>query len=698
MLFLIVLVLAAVATSAQEPTITFQESFENNERNWFEGTSGNVDAEVDDGVYLLSMNADKGWQYFSTRAPLDNDKNWRVQVRVRQTSGADDNPYGIVFNTLDSDNLYEFSITSEGKARVRRFREGKKTEIIEWREASSIKPQDDWNELEIVKINDAMAFWVNGENIGNMSASFWLVFGGQLGAFVQWEQEVEYDEITVTQWDMGPINVVQGADAGATPVNLGRGVNSSADELVDAIAPDGSMLMFSRQDHPENIGNVDQRDVWFAERSEDGSWQRASNPGAPINTATHNFGVAMTQDLNTIFLQGIYYDDGTSSTGGGISVSNRTSRGWSKPVSMKIKDYYNKSSFVNSHISPDGRVLMMSLWRNDSYGGNDLYVCFRTDDDNWTAPANIGNVVNTQGDESGPFIAADGKTMYFSSNGHRGYEGRDIFVTVRQDDTWMNWSPPRNLGKPINTDEHDTFFQVTAKGDSGYFSSTKNAIGNNDIFSIALPSAARPEALIMIRGRVLDAETGDPVEATVVYERLPEGKTVGTARSAPSNGLYRVGLVRGEQYGVRAEAEGYYPLSETMDARELDEYTETVKDLLLTPIRTNVAIRLNNVFFDTGKYDLRPESYPELDRLVAFLTKNAKVSIEIAGHTDNVGSDGANRTLSSNRADAVMSYVIAKGIDQSRVSAKGYGESKPLATNDTEEGRQMNRRVEFTIR
>jgi len=698
MLFLIVLVLATTCAAGQEPRVTFSETFENNERAWIEGETGNLEAEVDDGVYRLTMSADAGWQYVSHAVPLNNDKNWKLQVRLRQVNGALDNPFGIVFNTLDADNMYEFSLTSEGKAHVLRYREGKETEIVQWREIPAIKEQGEWNTLEIIKINDAMAFWINGGYVGNISASFWLVFGSQLGCYVQWTQQVEYDQIELSEWPMEPINVVQGADAGATPVNLGPGVNSAADELVDAIAPDGSMLMFSRQDHSENIGNIDQRDVWFSVRGEDGTWLRATNPGGPINTATHNFGVAMTQDLNTIFLQGIYYDDGTSSTGGGISYANRTATGWSKPVSMVIKDYYNHSDFVNSHISPDGQVLMMSLWRRDSYGGNDLYVCFRTEDDTWTAPGNIGNVVNTQGDESGPFIAADGKTMYFSSNGHRGYEGRDIFVTVRQDDTWKNWSPPRNLGRPINTDEHDTFFQVTARGDSGYFSSTKNAVGSNDIFSIALPQSARPEALIMIRGRVLDAETGKPVTATVVYEQLPEGKTVGTARSAPSNGQYRVGLVKGRQYGVRAEAEGYYPLSETMDARELNEYTEKVKDLLLTPIKSNVAIRLNNVFFDTGKYDLRPESYPELDRLVVFLQKNARVSIEIAGHTDNVGATSANRALSSNRAESVMSYLIAKGVDRSRVSAVGYGESKPVASNDSEDGRQQNRRVEFTIK
>lgn len=692
-----VLLLFGAPGNAQQTTVVQRETFENNDRAWVTGEVGNLQAEVADGVFRLEMTADDGWQYLSHVFPLDNAKNWTLTARLRQVSGAEDNPYGLVYNSVDSDNTYQFMITSEGKARLRRFKEGETQDLLEWTDVEAIKGQDDWNEITIRKVNDAVAFFVNGVYVTGYSASYFLVFGPQAGPYVQWSQTIEVDDILLEEWPMDPVDVVQGADAGATPVNLGAGVNSEADELVDAIAPDGSILMFSRQGDSRNVGSADYRDVWFAERKADGSWAKATNPGTPLNTSTHNFGVAMTQDLNTIFMQGVYYDDGTTSTGGGVSYAHRTRTGWSKPVSMSIDDYYNNSSFLNSHISPDGQVLIMSIWRNDTRGGNDLYVCFRQPNDTWSAPKNIGSTINTQGEESGPFIAADGKTMYFSSNGHRGYEGRDIFVTVRQDESWTNWSAPKNLGKPINTDEHDTFFQVTAKGDSGYYSSTKNSMGQADIFSIALPRSARPEALIMIRGRVLDAETGKPVEATVVYERLPEGTTVGTARSAPSDGQYRVGLVRGVQYGVRAEASGYYPLSETMDARELGEYTEQVRDLLLSPIKKNVAIRLNNVFFDSGKYDLRPESFPELDRLVEFLRKNGSVSIEIGGHTDNIGSDKDNATLSQNRVNSVMAYLVAKSIPAGRVTAKGYGESKPLASNDTEEGRQQNRRVEFTI-
>ena len=292
---------------------------------------------------------------------------------------------------------------------------------------------------------------------------------------------------------------------------------------------------------------------------------------------------------------------------------------------------------------------------------------------------------------------ADGKTVYFSSNGHPGFGGRDLYVTRRLDETWMKWSPPQNLGTPINTDEHETFFQVPAKGDSGYYTSTKNSLGQSDIFSIALPTGAKPLAVSMIRGRVLDAETNEPVGASVVYEKLPEGSVVGTANSDPSTGGYRVALGMGAQYGVRAEADGYYPLSETFDTRELIEFDEVDKNLYLTPIRTNAIIRLNNLFFDTGKFDLRPESFPELDRLVEFLNARSGISIELQGHTDNVGSTSSNKKLSQDRVNSVKTYLVDKGIKTDRLQAKGFGESKPIGDNDTEEGRQQNRRVQFRI-
>jgi len=663
---------------------------------WFTGetTDEACNAEIDDGVLRYEERDDNGFRYFSETVVLSNDKNWSIRLRVRQTKGEEKHAYGIAFNAESTKNIYMFVIRDDGRARIGRMKAGEYSDIDEWTVTDAVKPQGEWNVLELRKVNDALSGYVNGKAVVTMTASFYTVFGSRQGIIYYGAQTIEMDELTIRDWSAMPVRPVVGADPNVRPVSLGSTINGTADESVDCISSDGSTLYFSRKDHEGNV-TKDKRDVWVTTKSAKGSWSAPKNLGAPVNNAGNNFAIAVTQDLNTLFLQGTYEADGTM--GKGISYATRTREGWSQPTNMPIKDYENLNSYVNSHLSPDGSVLITSIQTRNSLGSNDLYVCFRETDDSWSTPKNLGPIINTQGVEQGPFIAGDGKTLFFSSTGHPGYGGRDLFFSRRLDDTWLKWSEPENLGSGVNTDEHETFIQVPARGDSAYYSTQKNSLGQDDIVAIALPSGARPLALLMSRGRVLDIETKQPLVARVVYEELPSGRVAGTATSSSVDGSYRVGLVKGNLYGVRAEAEGYYALSEQFDAQNLGAYAEADRDLYLTPIKVNVAIRLNNVFFDVAKFDLRTESYPELDRLVEFLQKNATVRIALAGHTDNVGSDGENSALSQSRINSVQTYLVSKGVQAPRMTARGFGETKPMASNDTEDGRQQNRRVEFTI-
>lgn len=679
---------------AQERTLvkrTFDDA-----GDWFTGetSDGNCTVEAEDGVLRYEETDDNGFRYFSESVPLDASKNWSIKMRVRQVGGEEKHAYGIAFNAADVQNIYHFIIRDDNRARIGRMKEGTYEDVDEWTTAKNVNQQGEWNVLEVRKENDAISGYVNGKAIVTMTASYFRVFGTKQGIIYYGAQTVELDDLEIKQWEPKPVHPVSGVDPNVKPVSLGTQINGTADESVDCISSDGSVLYFSRKDHDGNV-TKDKRDIWVTTKTAGGGWSTPKNLGAPINTAGNNFAIAVTQDLNTLFLQGTYESDG--SIGKGVSYTTRTKDGWAAPVNMPIENYENLNVYVNSHMSPDGSVLVTSIQTGESLGSNDLYVCFRQANNTWSKPKNLGPVLNTQGVEMGPFIAGDGRTMFFSSTGHPGYGGRDIFVTRRLDDTWLNWSEPENLGNGVNSDEHETFIQVPSRGDSAYYSSTKNSLGQDDIVSIPLPAGARPIALLMVRGRVLDAETKKPLTANVFYEALPSGKLAGTARSSAVDGTYRVGLVNGTLYGVRAEADGYYALSEQFDARSLGTYVEADRDLYLTPIKMNVAIRLNNVFFDVGKYDLRAESYPELDRLVEFLQKNATIRIALAGHTDNVGADADNMKLSQDRINSVQTYVIAKGIDASRLTAKGFGETKPTASNDTDEGRQQNRRVEFTI-
>ncbi|MCO6467040.1 MAG: OmpA family protein [Bradyrhizobiaceae bacterium] len=695
---LCLVMLCSVSTVFSQGTTLFRDTFDDNDNGWWTGETddGVFSAEVEDGHYVLSNTSEDSFRFTYQSIELPRDENFVVRLRMRVVEGEKESLAGVLYNAEDASNFYAFVTSGSEKGAMFRFKEAKINWIREFRELKDFTHADEWNTYEIRRQNDALACFVNDKFVGEYSYSYFKIFGEGLGIYLEGKTTVEVDEIEVTTSEMSPIDLAEGIQSDAEAVSLGSAINSTASELVDCVSPDGSMLVISRSDHPDNVGDKSKRDIWYTTKKADGSWAPLKNIGAPLNTSGHNFAVAVTQDLNTMFLQGIYNSDGSSTTSNGISESQRTATGWSMPKPLYIDDYYNDGDIINSHISPDGQVLILSVERNDARGGNDLYVCFRTTS-GFTAPKNLGDVVNTIGTEMAPFIAADGRTLYFASNGHPGYEGRDLFVTVRQDDSWLNWSKPKNLGKPINSDEHDLFFQVPASGEVGYFSSTKNSVGSDDIFSIALPTEAKPKPVVLVRGRVLDAETRQPVVAQVVYEDLASNKRVGEAESSPTDGAYRVALPEGRLYGVHAEARGYYALSEQFDARDLENYKETERDLLLTPIKVNATFRLNNVFFDQGKYDLRAESFAELDRLVDFLKTNKSVAIELGGHTDNVGSDAANLQLSQDRVNSVMAYLVSKGTKDSRIKAKGYGESKPVATNDTDEGRQLNRRVEFTI-
>lgn len=687
-----------VPVSSQTRTI-LKEEFTDNTNQWFVGSTdnGELQATVQSGVYSLKYSKVNAYYTLYQKQALPQSENWTLTARMRQVRGEKNAEFGIIFNGSNAHNVYILMVRSDGAARLVRYKEGAFQAISEFRSEPIVHGVRDWVTLEVRRRNDALACYVNGIFVGGLCYSYFKVYGPIVGFYISEPSEVEADNIQCTTFPMEQVHIVEGIRPDVKPERLPITVNSEADELVDCIVADGSVLVFSRNHHPENTGTIANGDIWWSERDSNGAWQKAVNLGPPLNNASHNFAVAVTQDLNTLFIQGLYRSDGTSSTSGGISMSTRTKTGWSEPIAMLIKGFYNYGELINSHISPDGTVLVMSVQRKDTRGGNDLYVSFRTPENDWSEPLHMGDELNSLGMETGPFIAADGRTLYFSSDGHPGFEGRDIFVSTRLDDSWTTWTKPKNLGKPINSDEHDSFFQVTAQGDQGYYSSNTNAIGRFDIFQIALPSGAKPQPVTLVKGRVLDAVTKEPVQATVVYEDLATAKRAGTALSSPTDGSFRVALVHGAQYGVHAEAQGYYPLSEVFDTKGLPTYTEQVKDLLLSPLSQAGAIRLNNVFFDHGKHELRDESSAELQRLAQFLMANPDIRIELAGHTDNVGSDTDNLSLSQNRVNAVKEYLVRSGINAARLTAKGYGESRPIAPNTTEEGRQQNRRVDFTI-
>lgn len=512
------------------------------------------------------------------------------------------------------------------------------------------------------------------------------------------------------------IKLVPGINENFKTEKLGKNVNSSYQENGPIISPDGKRLYFSRKYHPDNIGGVDDaEDIWMSELDEStGSWKTAINVGPPLNNAGPNFisSVTMVDGVETLIL-GNKYGKGNRMYSG-ISMSQRSGNSFDSPKSIEMENEYNYSPKADFFLTANGESVILSVDRDESYGGRDLYVSHKVKKV-WSEPKNLGGDINTAGDDFAPFLGEDLRTLYYSTNGFSGYGGSDIYVSIRQDDSWEKWSIPENLGSGINSEEDDQYFSIPTSGKHIYFSrgdtDTDTDIvrfNADDMFldskavnpitaSISHLTEARPDELtVTIYGRVLDYQTKEGInDASVVIERLPDGLNIGKVNTDSSN--YELKVRGGASYGIHASKYKHLTQSFNFDFNSIKESKTINQDLFLTKIEEDAKIILNNIFFDFNEAELKTASFSELDRIYGSMTDGQIKKIRISGHTDNVGSDIYNQKLSENRARAVYNYFRSKGLPDYRMQVVGYGEARPIANNTTEEGQSKNRRVEFEI-
>lgn len=482
--------------------------------------------------------------------------------------------------------------------------------------------------------------------------------------------------------------------------SLGSGINSPYIEAKPIISADGKTLYFTRQNHPDNIkGKKDDGDIYVS-NWENNAWSPAKNIGAPLNDGLANGITGVSPDGNTLLLINQYNKKGTVDNG--ASISRKTKNGWSYPEKLEIRDHVNKSNYADYFLANNGKVLLMAIQTNQSYGDQDLYVSFIQGDRTWSPPLNLGSTINTTRAEFSPFLAADNKTLYFASEGHPGLGGSDIFYTKRLDETWQNWSAPKNLGSAINTTKWDAYYAIDAAGDYAYFVSNSGSTADirnesKDIYRIALSTEFKPEPVVLISGKVYNEKTKEPISADIFFETLPSGTNEGEATSDPGDGSYKIILTQGNNYGFMAKAKGFMAINENLDLSNIAEYTEIERDLYLVPIEVGAVVKLNNIFFQQSKAVLLEDSYPEIQRLADFLKENPTVEIELGGHTDNQGLAKLNLQLSKDRVDMVKSFLVERGITSRRIETQAFGGTKPVASNHSPETRALNRRVEIKI-
>lgn len=673
--------------------IFMEDNFDNNDQDWVVDDDSESNSEITNGYYYIYNKTTEFSYRFWNSFNVDDDKDFIIEVKIRQTYGDEDQGYGIMFSSSGIDNNYNFEIKSSGYYRTSNQEDGNYDDN-DWVSNSNVNGKGEYNILKVKKSNGYAYYYINGKLVNAMK--YEGSFGNDFGFILRDKMKAQVDYIKIYE-ESPKINIVK--DPISNPKeNLGDAVNTTYSELIPLIAPDGKTFYFVRDDYPGNVGeDKDHNDIWYTTLSDD-NWTKAKNIGRPLNNDGHNFVIAITPDNNSLILNGTYTAFGEDA-GNGISISNKLKDGsWSIPKDIEIDNFYNDDEYQNFTFSPDLQVMVMGIERSDdTYGESDLYVSFRNQDGTYTEPKNLGEDINTSDEEGTPFIAADGKTLYFYSEGHQGYGSADIFVSKRLDNTWTNWSEPLNLGPNINTAKWDAYFTLDAKGEYAYLVSSDNSVGREDIFKVKLQKEIQPDPVVLIYGKVYDSKTKKFLSSQILYDDLLTNKEVGVATSNGGTGEYKIVLPYGKKYGFFAKKSGYMALSANIDLTDIQEYTEIEKNLYLTPIEVNQQIVMNNVFFQKGKSYLVSTSYPELDRLIVTMNENPEIKIEIQGHTNNIGDREKLLELSEQRAESVKKYIVEKGISPDRITTKGFGSDKPVASNDTELGRKQNQRVEFKI-
>ncbi len=482
-----------------------------------------------------------------------------------------------------------------------------------------------------------------------------------------------------------------------SPENLGDSVNSEKNEYWPSLSIDESTLVFTvldpkNPDLPVEFGNR-QEDFYYAVKHVGDGWSKRRNMGAPLNTDNNEGAQSLSADGRLLYFTGCNRPDGEGMCD--IYLSGNYNGHWSVPVNLRqpVNTTYSEKQ---PSISADGQTLFFASDRPGGRGGLDIWFSRRSTDGHWLVPENAGDSINTPGNEQSPFIHPDGRTLYFSSEGHNNLGRGDIFISRMRDDG--KWGSAENLGYPINTFNDEVGMIVNSLGDKAYFSSDRLKGRGMDIYEFDLYPSVRPSSVSYMKGRVFDAETYKGLVAKFQLIDLSTGKVAIEEQSGAGEGSFLVPLPTHHNFALNVSRPGYIFYSENFSFNGLYEKTKPyLKDVPLKPIKSGEKIILKNIFFEFDSDSLLGESVAELGKVVDFLNNNPGIEVEISGHTDSVGIVKYNQLLSERRASAVVEFLAAHGIRKDRLTFRGYGDSEPVASNETEEGRAKNRRTELKI-
>ena len=469
-----------------------------------------------------------------------------------------------------------------------------------------------------------------------------------------------------------------------SPINLGDSINTKDLEYFPSLTIDGKKMIFTRR--------IASDEDFYESNFVNGKWSRAEPLGGKVNTNLNEGAQNISQDGQLLIFTGCNYPEGEGSCD--LYFSIKTNNGWSEPQNLGPvvnTDFWESSP----SLSPDKRDLYFASSRAGGFGGRDIWVTHRLPTGKWSRPENLGEAVNTSGDESCPFMHADNETLYFNSNGHPGYGMTDLFLSKKVNDS--SWTVAENLGYPINTIDDQGSLIVAADGKTAYYASDgTDTKGGLDLYSFQLREDIRPLKTLWVKGKVFDKKTNAGLPSAVELTDLKSGNLISKIQT-DEDGNYLVTLPVGKDYAFNVNRRGYLFYSDNFSLAKNSPDSDFIVNIPLQPIEKGATIVLKNIFFETGKFELKSESKSELNKLVSLLKDNPDLKIQIDGHTDNVGQEKDNQLLSTNRAKSVVAYLLSKAINTQRLTYKGFGSTKPVSDNLTEKGKSLNRRTELSI-
>ncbi|RMG74350.1 MAG: hypothetical protein D6722_02590 [Bacteroidetes bacterium] len=690
-LWLLCLLLVWGPVTLAQGTLILRDEFVQDEGYWPLDSTHSRQAWLAAGQLHLLQPPLLGPWLFTTEQYVETRADMAFGTVLTQQDAGLQATYGLVWSAdAAGRRYYAFLIRPEGYFAVVEGQQGEEQYLIDWTRHRRIKGPGKAHTLVVRKEGWQLQFEINGKQVAKLA--FPRLQGLFHGLYLRGPAHLTAGYFYIEHPPV-PIRLIDGPELLASKRLLDSTVSQvGTHEVAPQLMPRGDELYFSRADTAAGLAALD---IWWSTVQGDSMWGPAQKLPVPLNHAGPN---TVVQARDRTLLLGSWYGPDGGDGGPGLALSARTATGWSAPANQARPALETHGPVTDWWLSPDGKTLVFAANLPGGYGDLDLYMSQQQADGRWSPPRNLGPTLNTFGDERSPYLSAAGDSLYFASEGHPGYGRGDVYLSRRLSNSWTQWSPPVNLGPRINGPTWDGWYTpLPGRPRHVYMASVDSLRGDYDLYGVRIPIDRRRQPLVRVYGQVRDRRSGRPLSASV--QALDLGKdAIRRDTRAGEDGGYSFFLPYQRAYQLYTERIGYYPVVDTLDVRPVRSYREIRRDLYLQPIGLGDTIQLKRLYFQRATAELLPESYPELDRLVALMRGLPTLEIEIRGHTDNIGGVAELQALSEARAARVEQYLIEHGIAPDRLRSLGFGGSLPIADNTNPATRPQNRRVECIIR